>query len=906
MPDLRALRTNGSGSPDMPQKMRLNPFQGSLDVIQGDVLHGWLYSPLTPAKPFVMAGSEPAVCIDDRIPRTDLQAALGVRDAFGFAAELPHMTGSETITLYAVTPSVVLPVASRVLATPVWEKRFLFQVARAKKIAAMPESVAVTCWDGAHNPLGRAMVLYDVIASKRPCVIFCYLHREFGGTLWPPLESTDLPLVTIPWEKRDYCHALLQRSGVFFGTVWICKPRLPSFRLASVISRPNTKLLLDCDDDEEALTDGESIPAEYNMPGTGLARELLAHIPARTVVSPSLKKRFGGEIVRHVRSGRPARERREKKAATPRKIGFFGTVREHKNILPITRALQSCSRELNIPLEFHVRGDMDPETCETLTRDGALVTAGMLQMRDLPDALAELDAVITGFPPAKKMADGDEKTELICKAQVSSKISDALASGIPVLTPDTPSIADIRNIPGVYPFNEDTFKDALKRALTHEGPISLPPDFTPEGAYKAFAKALEKADDARYLKALLPACTVESKGRKTLLLLWKQYDAGLYGRRVDQIARSYARTYPNHRVIVLEFFNQCPAGADNLSALSFVSERDIRGRLLEQKRLGLRKDGALYKTLFYQGPVDLRDALLSFLEHHDLTPENTTCVLFPIIQDYIAVEDILGMYPGLVDVVDNQVSWAGSDERRIFVNDQYFRLLKTHGTVLFNCRENMDYFLRHGFLTESNTASVIPNWYTLPNGRDITWKPQKKTPITLFYSGNMNDRIDWQLLRALAALPHIRLHLAGTAERILPDFLSLLSEKTIVYHGVTGEEETLSLLQSMDLAFIPHVRDEVSTYMDPMKRRMYEAVGIPTLCPASLAPEETSPLIIPYADQAQCIRILEQNKIIQKLEDIYQTGNAASPSLSKSHENETCYMQSIEHASSSTASKKSL
>ena len=81
--------------------------------------------------------------------------------------------------------------------------------------------MAVVCWDGAHNPIGRAKVLADVAALSRPTVLVTYLFDEFGGTLWPPLRSADLCIVTIPWKKRDLYHAALRAAGLVFYTIWI-------------------------------------------------------------------------------------------------------------------------------------------------------------------------------------------------------------------------------------------------------------------------------------------------------------------------------------------------------------------------------------------------------------------------------------------------------------------------------------------------------------------------------------------------------------------------------------------------------------------------------------------------------------------------------------------------------------
>lgn len=822
----------------------MNVVLGSIDVIQGNLVSGWVYSPSESVLPMLFSDGEPATLVGANVPRPDVAEALGITLKTGFTFRAPCVKKDSILTLYAVTPQRIVNVVSHRPHLPVVEQRFLVQAQIAASICKQPNAVAITCWDGAHNPLGRAKVLYDVLSCHRPCVVFCYLHREFGGTIWLPLLNSNLPIVTIPWEHRNFCHSLLRRSGICFNTVWICKPRLPSFRLASVISGPQTRLVLDIDDDEEAFILSQREPTEYNLPAWGLAQKIMASVSSRTVVSPPLQKHFGGVIVRHVRTPHPCDRHREGNA--PRKIAFLGTVHEHKGLLPLAKALRQLSSTSGIDIEFHVRGDFpSTEYRQSLEAENVFVN-GMSALCELPDALKNMDAVITSFPLS------GEQEKRIARAQVSAKIADALSVGLPVLTPDSPSIADIRSVPGVYPFTSENFESQVLAALNHQGTIVLPADFTPQGAYEAFAKVEKKACPAKTLQTLLPVIDKRAS-IPTLLLLWKQYDAGLYGRRVDQLARSYARAYPDKRVVVLELLNEAVLRQDSLSQ-NYTDEIALRNAMLEKKRFGWKQDGALYQTLFYEDPVDLRRSLLFFLEALDLMPWNTSIVLFPIIQDYRHIEDLLQTYPSLVDVVDNQLAWADSDERRCFVNEQYFRLMRTHKTVVFNSEQNKDYFANNGLLSKDNTVHVIPNWYEFPDNMTVHWQAQAGEILNIFYSGNLNDRIDWHLLHELARQYDVCLHVAGTAQRAMTELLSLLKEEHAVYHGVTSEKDTLKLLQGMDAAIVPHLFDAISRYMDPMKLQMYAAVGLPVLCPEFLA----VPTPFAYRDTASCLTQLRK------------------------------------------------
>ena len=590
---------------------------GAIDVIQGNLVHGWFYDDDATVIPALFSDGKPATLVENNVPRPDVAKELGVRPDTGYIFRLPYTkeTKTLTLTLFAASPKQVLQVTSKEFSITCCNQHFLQQIERAAHIARQPNAVGITLWDGAHNPLGRAKVLYDVVVSSgRPCVILCYLHREFGNELWPPLANSNIPLVAIPWERRSFCHALLQQANVRFDTLWICKPRLPSFYLASVVSGPATRLVLDIDDDEEAFMLSQTDPTDYNLPGQGLATELIRCVSAHTVVSPPLQRRYGGEQVRHVRRqerNTPPHSSQE----VPKKVAFLGTVRKHKGLLPLAKALRDITASTGTAIQFYVYGDIrEPNYRELLTENGVIVS-DIIPMGDLAQTLAEMDAVITSYPVDEAL------TQRITEYQVPAKISDALSVGLPVLTPDTPSIADIRTIPGIYPFTLENFKDQLLAALHHSTSISLPEDFTPTGAYKAFAQAEQKAESASVLRDLMPVAAYQDSP-PTLLLLWKQYDAGLYGRRVDQLARSYARAYPDYRVIVLELYNETLSQKDEeIQPEFYTDETSLRDAFLAKKRYGFQQDGVLYQALFYTDDISLRNTFLDFLEVRNLTPK---------------------------------------------------------------------------------------------------------------------------------------------------------------------------------------------------------------------------------------------------------------------------------------------
>jgi glycosyltransferase involved in cell wall biosynthesis len=151
--------------------------------------------------------------------------------------------------------------------------------------------------------------------------------------------------------------------------------------------------------------------------------------------------------------------------------------------------------------------------------------------------------------------------------------------------------------------------------------------------------------------------------------------------------------------------------------------------------------------------------------------------------------------------------------------------------VFFNSDKNRDYFAALGLLPEAGTHKVVPNWYEFPAGYAANVDRRNAgSQINVVYSGNMNTRIDWNLIMRVAGLAETtRMHLIGTVDASNRDFIAALDHPSVIYHGPRNERETLHLLEAMDLAIMPHKTDAVSIYMNPLKLQMYAAAGLPVV-----------------------------------------------------------------------------
>lgn len=845
------------------------PVSGDIERVENGDIIGWLAGARSGGiLPMITVDGLPVMRMDYPVPRPDLNEALKFAGDFGFVCHAGALRAGARIELHAVMGAARTLVARHRAVVPHVETSFVNQLHAAREIAARPGAVAIACWEGSHNPIGRAIVLHDVVRTRRPTLVAAYLFEEFGGSIWPPMLSTETALLTIPWTGRDLYHRAMQNAGIAFETVIICKPRYPGFELAARLAAPEARLILDLDDNEDHFSRSEGARTKpYGLATINLARRLAADIPARTAASATLVEDFGAELLRHARAPQLSRTVRandtgnlvkvgaagesgllgrllgrgpkvDKGAARVARydagptIGFVGTVRPHKHLLEAARAVQIFNWTTGMEAVLHIYGDVQPKSHADELVGARVVVRQTVPMAELREHLARMDVILTGFPGTGAADDA------VTRYQISAKVGDALAMGLPVLVPRSPSVEDLEGISGVFLFDDMNFGEKLLAALGHRGEITLPREFTLEGAYAAFAAAEAKAEAAprarKVFSGMVPvAQEVTGARRPTLLLVWKQHDAQIFGRRVDQIARTYRRALPNHRVVIVELLHN-----DNLKAYRemrgvFQSDRRlVLDRMDDKARGSVDADGVEVIQISFSASAVLLKQFERFMLDEGMLPDNTVVVLFPVIQAFDRIAEVLAAYPKIMDVVDNHVTTATRADRQNAAMAQYLAMARLCDRIVFNAERNREWFAALDLLPEGAAVEVVPNWYALPADFEVSDAAKRSAGAAadVIYSGNMNNRIDWALLKRLAGSSgDIRLHLVGAAVGGGAEFEAILQYPNVIYHGPLAEADTLRLLERMDLAIMPHAVDEVSTYMNPLKVHMYAAVGIPVV-----------------------------------------------------------------------------
>jgi glycosyltransferase involved in cell wall biosynthesis len=448
---------------------------------------------------------------------------------------------------------------------------------------------AVVSWDMGHNPVGRALVLYQLLERDWEVEMIGPSWSRYGTGLWGPAVPLGLKTRLFPChDLGDFLpQAVLQATRSRFDLVYVCKPRLPSLLLGLMIKEHSgCPLILDIDDHElsffkdftpstfEALETGgmDALREPYEELATRFCETLIPDADAITVSNVALRRRFGGHIVRHARDETTFAPNTYDRAVVRQELGisaeefaliFVGTPRQHKGIDDIARALQ----EMDDPtLCLHIIGDITDRRVMNRFRkyDKANITFHPnCSFAELPRILSAADAV----PLLQDTA------HPISSYQIPGKLSDATALGIPVLMTNVPPIEDLARMGGLTIVSPDGLAESLRTLRAERDPTNcrrIREFFLSELSLSVNRTRLDLAIEAACeapkplppsydrLKGLVLRCFGEivrarqldnlpvkpsARARRAnkrvfdVAFFWKQNDTGLYGRRSDMIVK---------------------------------------------------------------------------------------------------------------------------------------------------------------------------------------------------------------------------------------------------------------------------------------------------------------------------------------------------------------------------------
>lgn len=617
----------------------------------------------------------------------------------------------------------------------------------------------------------------------------------------------------------------------------------------------------------------------YGQTWTRLCESLISTFDGLIVSNTSLQDRFGGVVIRHARDEKVffqnLEARRKVRAEfgfseTDRVILFLGTPHQQDGVFRIAEALNKIA---NPSLVLCVIGGSNDKQIDEMFSDFSNT-----RIKIFPDQPQER------FPELINLADGvcllQNPESALAKYQVPAMLSDALSIGIPVAVRKVESFIDISAPHVVTHVETDQDLHDFLMAIASDKiggrnyQARIRQYFIGEMSYAVNRARLNAIISATYaaapswtwpwtglmlllselwtvdlptqrpswLEALTFFPAIKKQGQFNVAFFWKQNDTGLYGRRHDMILK-YLTQHPRvgkivqfdapvtPRDIAVRVRLDADARLDqgNLVANNIISRfmkiadspsvaRRVfvhrgghpKDRFLGQELLSLEQDYPEWVKRAIEETIGRKMPVLSWVT--------------PIARGYPKVHDYLDFSFTVADLIDDQRAMAPLDSRNQ-VHASYSEFIQRADVVLANCNNLAD-----SFSTFGRAINVIPNAAEPTRRLADEGRPDELNALhgpIVGYVGNLRDRIDVELIGMMAhSHPEWNIVLIGSAHG-KPDVLSLREFSNVRFLGVKPYEMVLAYIRAFDVAIMPHLDNEISRSMNPLKLYVYLSAGTP-------------------------------------------------------------------------------
>ncbi len=602
-----------------------------------------------------------------------------------------------------------------------------------------------------------------------------------------------------------------------------------------------------------------------------------------TVSNVALQQRYGGLVVPHARDERvfdPARFDRDE---VRRRLGFSdhhrvlvfgGTPRIHKGVVEVLRALDELADDRYRVVVFGTRemDDLRPHIGDLARWAVALPYQ---PFTELPGILAAADLACVLQDPDHPVA----------RYQMPAKVTDALAMGVPCLVSPVPPLQPLIDegvlqtlapggslaeaIAAVF----DDYDDARHRAAKgrklfassfsyeavgetlvpiFEQLIAAPPAPAPGlAALTEVPRDLFADQPGRAPELATDRAPVRRPGRRPrglapgdpfdLVMFWKQNDSGIYGRRQDMVLEYLRRSgrvgtivHFDNPITPEQLARTWRAGSGATADQGQLVVRQTLRRIARQRRSG----AVNHHTFVYGGSRSRRlglprrgdyvDHVQAVLRRHGIGKRPFAVWAYPTNTDLPLLIDALDPDLVVADVVDDNRTWflPGTPEHdRADLN--YEQVLHRSDLVIANCDPVAESMRR--FVAD---VHVVPNGLVLPDGSPRGRRPEPIRDLAgpiIGYVGNLSSRIDIDLLDHLArARPAWQFAFIGSAH-LDSSILRLRALPNVHFLGVKPHDEANRYLEHFDVALIPHLDNEMTRAMNPLKAFVYCAAGVPVV-----------------------------------------------------------------------------
>ena len=334
-----------------------------------------------------------------------------------------------------------------------------------------------------------------------------------------------------------------------------------------------------------------------------------------------------------------------------------------------------------------------------------------------------------------------------------------------------------------------------------------------------------------------------------IVFFWKQNDTGIYGRRQDMFVKYLAKDERVGRIFHFDAPISLFRSAGTASRSGSVGRSSHAWLVLRQtlrRRLGLEnREGIWFDTfVFVTGrrvPAWLKRVLpsekgyLDYLERrlrrHGVGRRRTVFWVCPNDFHFAAVEERHGADLVIADVIDDQRQWPIPPRYRERLDRNYAEILARSDLVLANCRtvlQSMKPFADDIHLVP-NAVEILEDAHAWPKPRELA---RMDGPI-VGYVGNLDIiRIDLELLKAMArARPDWNLVFIGSMHKGR-EIQVLEKYGNVHFLGIRVYEQALRYIRHFDVAMIPHLDNDLTRSMNPLKLYVYQSLHVPVVTTA--------------------------------------------------------------------------
>jgi len=341
-----------------------------------------------------------------------------------------------------------------------------------------------------------------------------------------------------------------------------------------------------------------------------------------------------------------------------------------------------------------------------------------------------------------------------------------------------------------------------------------------------------------------------------LVVFWRQNDTSIYGRRQDMLLKYLQRT--GRFGTIVHFDHPISPGALARSYFASTGRADQRHLVVQQtlQRLLHQRDqkGVAHRTFLYGSKRSVRAVLpqrtdyegyvSSVLAKRGVGKRLTVFWVYPTNEHFPALADALSPDLVVADVVDDNRTWyRPGSHHHARIDRNYREILARSDVVLANCAP-----VAEGMQAFAPDVHVVANGCEMPEDDLAGLAPPRELaalrgPI-VGYVGNLSDRIDIDLLDDLArARPEWNFVFVGSAH-LDQSILRLDRHPNVHFVGVKPYDQAKAFIAHFDVALIPHLDNEMTRSMNPLKAFVYCAAGVPVVSTPIANMEELGDLII--------------------------------------------------------------